>query len=270
MPFNQRKKLFIAIWDLGKVNILFMTTLLKQPTKRVEYIDALRGFTMILVVFSHIILHSLDITNSFVNSIFISFRMPLFFFVSGFIGFKLISWDRNTYLAMNKNKFLYQLLPTLILGIIYTYICLHFNLMDFILHSKKLGYWFTIVMFEMYLILYTLNLCIYNSNFKIFEKRLLVSLALLSILSFCLWIVFSKFPHKLVDVFNLWDLCKYFPYFAFGIICSMNKDLFHRILENKWVTFVIILLFCIGFYVYHFYLSGASDVILILLGFVIS
>lgn len=247
-----------------------MTTLLKQPTKRVEYIDALRGFTMILVVFSHIILLSLDITNSFVNSIFISFRMPLFFFVSGFIGFKLISWDRNTYLAMNKNKFLYQLLPTLILGIIYTYVCLHSNLMDFILHGKKLGYWFTIVMFEMYLILYTLNLCIYNSNFKIFEKRLLVSLALLSILTFCLWIVFSKFPHKLVDVFNLWDLCKYFPYFAFGIICSMNKDLFHRILENKWVTFVIIVLFCLGFYMNRFYLSASSNTILILLSFIIT
>ena len=247
-----------------------MTTLLKQPTKRIEYIDALRGFTMILVVFHHLI-PQLGITNSFADSVFISFRMSLFFFISGFIGFKAnMVWNRNTYLAMNKNKFLYQLLPTLILGIIYTYVCFHSNLMDFILHDKKLGYWFTIVMFEMYLILYTLNLCIYNSNFKIFEKRLLVSLALLSILSFCLWIVFSKFPHKLVDVFNLWDLCKYFPYFAFGIICSMNKDLFHRILENKWVTFVIILLFCIGFYVYHFYLSVASDVILILLGFVIS
>ena len=97
-----------------------MTTLLKQPTKRVEYIDALRGFTMILVVFSHINIFSLDITNSFVNSIFVSFFMPLFFFISGFVGFKLMVWDKNTYLAMTKNKFLHQLVPTLILGIIYT------------------------------------------------------------------------------------------------------------------------------------------------------
>lgn len=247
-----------------------MTTLLKQPTKRIEYIDALRGFTMILVVFHHLI-PQLGITNSFADSVFISFRMSLFFFISGFIGFKAnMVWNRNTYLAMNKNKFLYQLLPTLILGIIYTYVCFHSNLMDFILHDKKLGYWFTIVMFEMYLILYTLNLCIYNSNFKIFEKRLLVSLALLSILSFCLWIVFSKFPHKLVDVFNLWDLCKYFPYFAFGIICSMNKDLFHRILENKYFTFIIIVLFSLGFYMKRFYLSAFSNTILILLNFIVS
>lgn len=246
-----------------------MTTLLKQPTKRIEYIDALRGFTMILVVFHHLIPH-LGITNSFADSVFISFRMSLFFFVSGFIGFKLMSWDRNTYLAMNKNKLLHQLVPTLILGIIYTYIMSSSNLMDFILSSKKLGYWFTIVMFEMYLILYTLNLCLYNSNFKIFEKRLVISLVLLSILSFCSWIIFSKFPHKLVDAFSLWRLARDFPYFAFGIICSMNKDLFHRILENKYFTFIIIVLFSLGFYMKRFYLSASSNTILILLNFIVS
>ena len=245
-----------------------MTTLTKQ--KRIEYIDALRGFTMILVVFHHLIQH-LGITNSFADSVFISFRMSLFFFISGFIGFKAnMVWNRNTYLAMNKNKLLYQLLPTLILGIIYTYVCLHSNLMNFVGDHFKLGYWFTIVMFEMYLIFYTLNLCLYNSNVKIFEKRLVISLVLLSIFSFCSWIIFSKFPHKLVDAFSLFHLCKYFPYFAFGIICSMNKDLFHRILENKYFTFIIIVLFCIGFYVNRFYLSAPSNVIIILLWFIVT
>jgi fucose 4-O-acetylase-like acetyltransferase len=249
-----------------------MSTIVKQTaTKRIEYIDALRGFTMILVVFAHINLFSLDFTNSFVNSIFISFRMPLFFFISGFIGFKLMSWDRNTYLAMNKNKLLHQLVPTLILGIIYTCVYLtNCNLMDFIGNSAKLGYWFTIVIFEMYFIFYTLNLCLYNSNVKRFEKRLFISLVLLSILSFCLWIIFTKFSNKLVDAFCLLNLCKFLPYFAFGIICSMNKDLFHRILENKYFTLVIIVLFCIGFYVNRFYLSAPSNVIIILLWFIVT
>lgn len=248
-----------------------MTTFLKNQQKRIEYIDAIRGFTMILVVFSHINIFSLDITNSFVNSIFVSFFMPLFFFISGFVGFKLMAWDKNTYLAMTKNKFLHQLVPTLILGIIYTCVYLtNCNLMDFIGNSAKLGYWFTIVIFEMYFIFYTLNLCLYNSNVKRFEKRLFISLVLLSILSFCLWIIFTKFSNKLVDAFCLLNLCKFFPYFAFGIICSMNKDLFHRILENKYFTFVIILLFCIGFYVNRFYLSIPSNVIIILLWFIVT
>ena len=248
-----------------------MTTLKKNQQKRIEYIDAIRGFTMILVVFSHINIFSLDITNSFVNSIFVSFFMPLFFFISGFVGFKLMAWDKNTYLAMTKNKFLHQLVPTLILGIIYTCVYLtNCNLMDFIGNSAKLGYWFTIVIFEMYFIFYTLNLCLYNFNVKRFEKRLFISLVLLSILSFCLWIIFTKFSNKLVDAFCLLNLCKFFPYFAFGIICSMNKDLFHRILENKYFTFVIILLFCIGFYVNRFYLSIPSNVIIILLWFIVT
>lgn len=62
-----------------------MTTLLKNQQKRIEYIDAMRGFTIILVVLHHLSFFS----NSFVDSIFISFRMPLFFFISGFIGFKV-------------------------------------------------------------------------------------------------------------------------------------------------------------------------------------
>lgn len=61
-------------------------SVISQPTKRIEYIDALRGFTMILVVFSHVEMTSLGFeTPTFLNSMFMSFRMPLFFFISGFI-----------------------------------------------------------------------------------------------------------------------------------------------------------------------------------------
>ena len=59
------------------------------PKKRIGWIDALRGFTMILVVFSHVELFTFELDPPlFVNEVFISFRMPLFFFISGFIGYK--------------------------------------------------------------------------------------------------------------------------------------------------------------------------------------
>ena len=62
-----------------------------MATKRLEYIDALRGFTMILVVFAHIINYGYHITDAKAetmdtfNNLFIRFRMPLFFFISGFV-----------------------------------------------------------------------------------------------------------------------------------------------------------------------------------------
>lgn len=54
-------------------------------TKRIEYIDAMRGFTMLLVVYSHILLFGysdLLIRDNEIlsfNRFFLTFRMPLFF-----------------------------------------------------------------------------------------------------------------------------------------------------------------------------------------------
>ena len=61
-----------------------------MATNRLQYIDALRGFTMILVVFAHVETYmlSIDPNTTFISSLFISFRMPLFFFISGYIAFK--------------------------------------------------------------------------------------------------------------------------------------------------------------------------------------
>lgn len=55
-----------------------------QPKKRIGYLDALRGFTMILVVCVHCLTYS-DIKQNPITDFFSLFRMPLFFFISGFI-----------------------------------------------------------------------------------------------------------------------------------------------------------------------------------------
>ena len=62
-----------------------------EKTHRIEYIDALRGFTMLLVVYGHILVHCFDFdftTEPSFNSIISLIRMPIFFFISGFIMYK--------------------------------------------------------------------------------------------------------------------------------------------------------------------------------------
>ena len=141
----------------------------QTPKKRIEYIDALRGFTMILVVFSHVLLFSLDIKSSFINEVFISFRMPLFFFISGFIGYKgNVVWNKQTWWVMSKKKILIQLLPTLVFGLIYTYAYCNLDLNAFAADNMKLGYWFTIVLLEMFLLMYTINAVLFNKNQEVF------------------------------------------------------------------------------------------------------
>ena len=67
--------------------------------QRVRYIDALRGFTMILVVWAHVMLDmGLGGYNTVLGSIFLTFRMPMFFYISGYIAYKsLEKWNFSFY-----------------------------------------------------------------------------------------------------------------------------------------------------------------------------
>ncbi|MCH5175649.1 MAG: acyltransferase family protein [Prevotellaceae bacterium] len=80
------------------------------------WIDAMRGFSMCVVVLGHVLL-SMQIGgyNSFIGSIFLTFRMPLFFFVSGFFSYKASSWwSKKRVGNMLKRKIQAQILCTLL------------------------------------------------------------------------------------------------------------------------------------------------------------
>ena len=90
-----------------------------MTTKRLEYIDALRGFIMILVVYLHIINFGYHIANTkmeamdtFIN-LFIRFLMPLFFFISGYLkyGRGTIGIKENIIKGFKKLMIPYYVLP---------------------------------------------------------------------------------------------------------------------------------------------------------------
>lgn len=135
-----------------------METLLPQaPGKRIEYIDALRGFTMILVVLCHVAYSCLGIdenTPSF-HRYLVQVRMPMFFLISGFVLYKAgVFWNLKHIGDFLKKKFVVQILSTLFFFVLY----LHLNGTSFICgitDSTKLGYWFTYTLF-IYYIFYSL------------------------------------------------------------------------------------------------------------------
>ena len=65
-----------------------MEKAVKKP--RLEWLDALRGFTMILVVANHVSQMGFEQQWKLSSSLpfLLLFRMPLFFFVSGFLAYK--------------------------------------------------------------------------------------------------------------------------------------------------------------------------------------
>ncbi len=236
-----------------------MTITTPQPTKRIEYIDALRGLTMILVVFSHVEMTSFGFsTPTFLNSFFMSFRMPLFFFISGFIAYKAsVEWNLKQLWSMSKKKMMVQLIPTFVFGLVYAYAYFDADFMAFITHNGKLGYWFTIALLEIFLIVYATNTCLYCADHKTCRKRVFVALILLSIVLFLAKFVLKVFPalNEIGNVLTLHHTFNYFQYFAFGYICSMYKEVFNKLIENRIVITIILLLLALLYYIKQCYIG---------------
>lgn len=62
-------------------------------SQRLFYIDALRGFAIALVVLGHVLQHFYT-DDALAVRVICSFHMPLFFFICGYVGYKLQSWDK--------------------------------------------------------------------------------------------------------------------------------------------------------------------------------
>ena len=114
--------------------------------QRIEYIDAMRGFTMILVVFAHICHFCLGDSRMGFNAVFILFRLPCFFMISGWL-FETVA--QRPFIEVTKHKAMVQLLPTFIFLLLLAPPPFFFHQLG----TLKGGYWFTFALFE-YFILY--------------------------------------------------------------------------------------------------------------------
>ena len=113
--------------------------------QRIEYIDAMRGFTMILVVYSHICHFCFDDSLLGFNATFFLFRLPCFFFISGWL-FEPVS--RRPFRQIAQKKFMVQIVPTFIFLLLLAPPPEFFHQLG----ALKGGYWFTFVLFEFFIL----------------------------------------------------------------------------------------------------------------------
>ena len=94
-----------------------------SPRKpRLGWLDALRGFTMLLVVTNHVALKSfgMQIRWSAALQFFLLFRMPLFFFISGFLAYKASRvWNARTLGELTLKKMRVQIIPTVVFFLLF-------------------------------------------------------------------------------------------------------------------------------------------------------
>ena len=211
-------------------------------TKRIEYIDAMRGFTMLLVVYSHISSIGYGVHYQSFNDFFIHFRMPLFFFISGWVLYKLGRvWDWSFFKSFLGKKFIVQIIPTVVFFSINIYLTDRINFDSF--KETKAGYWFTYTLFE-YFLLYGFFTLLWHSLFKKESKYTDFFVLLFAFTVYEL----STFQFKcndsnvrpILDVIGLYEW-RYFFFFVLGTLVKKHYSKFVDVTNNKYVIGVIII-----------------------------
>ena len=137
----------------------------RERGHRIEWLDAMRGFTMILVVAYHVAQFGFveNEKTSAALPFLVLFRMPLFFFVSGFLAYKAnFVWNLKNTIPLVLKKLHVQIIPAIIFLCIFIVFKSKHSFWDGLLNALKSptkdGYWFTWVLLQMFLIYYVISI----------------------------------------------------------------------------------------------------------------
>lgn len=205
--------------------------------QRIEYIDAMRGFTMILVVYSHICHFCLGDSLLGFNETFFLFRLPCFFMLSGWL-FEPVA--QRSFMANVRHKFMVQIIPTFIFLLLLAPPPEFFHQLG----ALKGGYWFTFVLFEFF-VLYMLIVRI--------SKRWSVLVALAIALSSFVYARFYNSIQLSAVGIQIWivnalgfasvALWRFFLFFYIGAWMRRHFDAFIRWTSKPAIILMIIVIF---------------------------
>lgn len=213
--------------------------------QRIEWIDAMRGFTMFLVVYGHVGLLCFTTDDPIFNDFFMLWRMPLFFFISGFVFYKkeLASTFQNVKSIIGK-KFRIQVIPTLV------FIIIAYKMALIDIHYEY--YWFTIVLF--YFFVFSV-LIIWGG--KLLKCSMLKYIYGTLAIAFVVSMSYSSLRPGFLNAYagNLYLAhLNMFPYFCLGAWVKRNKNAVRKVIDHPaFLTTVQILCVAISYLMIKFY-----------------
>ena len=226
-----------------------MSENLRSTTKpRLGWLDALRGFTMILVVTNHVALKSfgMQIRWSAALQFFLLFRMPLFFFISGYLAYKASRvWNAHTLGELSLKKLRVQIIPTVVFFLLFLAMVpstpfVH-NLNEALASSMKAGYWFTLVLLYMLLTFYVFSYIESKLHIRSWIPITLLFLVSLAFFETCYlpryfsWALgYKGQPNEFLNYSSLVEMFRYFPFFLYGAIVHRYWQQAQRLMDARW------------------------------------
>lgn len=198
-------------------------------TTRLREYDAMRGFSMLLVVYWHSMLAS-GCGSCISNQLFLIFRMPLFFFISGFFAYHAFEkWDTTLCRRIFSQKIKAQIICPIVF-----YALLYFTKNEDPLgwiNRGFQGYWFTIALFQMFVIYSVFGVLSYHAG----NNKPLWGMVVLVILSIFIHQIVESDHSRIEKILSLNRVCQYFKWYFFGIIARCKINLFEKMISTGWV-----------------------------------
>lgn len=210
---------------------------------RLKYVDGLKGFAILFVVFYHLIWVCVKDRDSVIVPIFNSLCMQLFFFISGYVSYRGMS--RIITIKDFRQDIIKRIKRLLMPTVLMFLFCIWYYEQDLkgqLLYEFKSGYWFTYVLFFICLIHYVTILIIRKlGRIKLLKRFLIPLLILMTFIAY--W--HCGTPYRLCNclrVFSTMHILKYYVFFLLGYLSCQYTVVVKRSLDIEYVRFLMIIM----------------------------
>lgn len=218
---------------------------MESKKNRIEYIDAMRGLAIILVLQSHVSGLCLNINDYTPNFHFVS-GVPLFFFISGFLSRQITNTGFKSVGLYLYDKAIILLVAATVFMAFRAYIT-DVSFMD-AFKDGKYGYWFTFSLFQFILI----NICcqLLLTHIQPSKQSWVTDIFLLIIALLMYSLSIPAIRDEIAineDIYILIDIghWKHFLYFVLGIIVKKHFQFIEKLFASSFFAFLIVSAFII-------------------------
>lgn len=235
--------------------------------ERVAYIDYAKAVAIMMVVTGHVIFFNIFNQNSeeadilLIEQILKAVQMPLFIFCSGLVMKTNGMTFRETLLDLFR-RFRLLIVPFLVIGISFALVS-NSTPISFLSKGMKLGYWYLLTLFELYILhyIYIYISKLWNkSKMRILYDLLLGGAIYTIICTIYIGIDANEFCWQ--NTLSWLQLVRYYPYYFLAFLVR-KYDLIEGLVSNKWLYSIALVLSIVILYanVHDIHIYGRSFIL---------